>query len=145
MNFGWINWINIAVIACLILVNVIAVKKGLSENFRSRYMLVNILEQIGRYGSMAFMVFPIFARNQKFGFSSLAEMFIWLFTTVLLLLIYVVLWLRKSNGGVGVFYGLAVVPVVLFLLNGILLRNPALIAASLIFGIFHLKIVKENE
>lgn len=32
----------------------------------------------------------------------------------------------------------------LFLMNGILLQHPALIVASLIFGAFHLMIVREN-
>lgn len=144
MEFGWINWINTAVIACLILINVVAVKKSLSGNFSSKYWIVNIFEQIGRYGSMAFMILPVFAEGWKFGFRSVAEMFIWLFLTILFLLIYLVLWFQKANGGVGVLYGLAIVPAALFLANGILLRHPALMAVSLVFGIFHLEIVMEN-
>lgn len=58
--------------------------------------------------------------------------------------IYGLLWLKKSAGGVGILYGLAIVPVILFLLNGMLLRHFTLVAASLIFGAFHLTIVKEN-
>ncbi len=51
---------------------------------------------------------------------------------------------KKANGGVFVLYGLAFVPVALFLMNGIILRHPALVAASLVFGVFHFLIVKEN-
>ena len=144
MWFGWINWINIAVVAYLILINIIVARKGLFDSFSSKHITVNILEQIGRYGCMAFMILPIGVRNWKFGFGSVTEMLLWMCLTILLLGIYVFLWLKKSKGGAGIFYGLAIVPVVLFLLNGILLRHPALVIASLVFGICHFTIVKEN-
>ncbi len=144
MSFNWINWINMTAVVWLILINVIVARKGLSDSFNSKYLVVNIFEQIGRYGCMALMILPIFTRKWKFGFGSVAEMFIWICLTTLLLVIYSFLWLKKANGGVFVLYGLALVPVVLFLLNGILLCHPALIAASLVFGISHFLIVKEN-
>lgn len=145
MRFGWINWINVAAIAYLILINGIAAGKGWSDSFSSKYWMVNLLEQIGRYGSMLFMILPVFVKGWKFGFGSVAEMFIWIFATILSLLIYTVLWFQKAKGSEGVLCGLAIIPAVLFLLNGILLRHPALIAVSLIFGIFHFAIVKENK
>lgn len=144
MHFGWINCINMTVIAYLILINVITAKKGLSDSFSSKHLIVNILEQIGRYGSMVFMIFPIFIKNWEFGFKTVAEMFIWLFLTVLLLLIYTVLWFQKAGSSAGISYGLAIIPTVLFLLNGILLQHSALIIVSLIFGIFHMGVVREN-
>ena len=144
MSFGWINWINIAAVACLIVINMIVARKGLTDSFNSKHLTINILEQIGRYGCMVLMIFPIFVRGWKFGFGSVAEMLIWICLTMLLLVIYSLLWMKKANGGVGVLYGLAIVPVVLFLLNGIILRHPALIISALVFGVFHFIIVKEN-
>ena len=144
MSFNWINWINMAAVAWLILINVIAARKGLSDSFNSKHLIVNILEQTGRYGCMAFMILPIFTSGWKFGFGSVAEMFIWISLTILLLVIYSFLWAQKADGGVFVLYGLAFVPAVLFLLNGIILRHPALVAAALVFGVFHFLVVKEN-
>lgn len=144
MDFNWINVGNLVVIMCLIAINVIAVRKKVSESFCSKYPVINIFEQIGRYGSMAFMIFPAFTKGWKFGFMSVMEMLIWMCSTVLLLAIYGLLWIKKSSGGVGILYELAIVPVILFLLNGILLRHVALVAASLIFGVFHFTIIKEN-
>lgn len=144
MRFNWINRINMAAVIWLILINVIVARKGLSDDFNSKHLAVNIFEQIGRYGCMALMILPVFTRGWKFGFGSVAEMLIWICLTVLLLAIYSFLWGKKANGGVFVLYGLALVPAVLFLLNGILLCHPALIAASLVFGISHFLIVKEN-
>ena len=144
MCFGWINWINIAVIACLILINMIVAGKGLSDRFNSSHLTINIFEQIGRYGCMALMILPVFTKNWKFGFDSVTDMLIWICLTILLLVIYSLLWVKKVNGGVGVLYGLAIIPTILFLLNGILLRHPALVVAALIFGVSHFIIVKEN-
>ena len=144
MRFNWINLINMVAVVWLILTHVIVARKGLSDSFSSKHLIVNILEQIGRYGCMALMILPIFTSGWKFGFGSAAEMLIWICLTILLLAIYSFLWTKKANGGVFVLYGLAFVPAVLFLLNGILLRHPALVAASLVFGVFHFLIVKEN-
>lgn len=144
MSFNWINWINVLAVACLILINVIVSRKGLSDSFNSKHLIINILEQIGRYGCMALMILPIFTRGWKFSFASVAEMLIWLSLTILLLLIYSFLWVKKGNGKVEILYALAVVPAILFLLNGILLRHPALVVVSLVFGIFHFIIIKEN-
>ncbi len=128
----------------LILINVIVARKGLSDSFDSKHLIVNIFEQIGRYGCMALMILPVFTRGWKFGFRSVTEMLAWICLTILLLVIYSLLWVKKANGGVFVLYGLAFVPAALFLLNGILLCHPALVAAALVFGVFHFLIVKEN-
>lgn len=83
--------------------------------------LVNLFEQIGRYGCMLFMILPVFTRNWEFGFHSVEEMLLWIGLTILLLAVYALLWMKKRNGGIGILYGLAIVPVILFLANGILL------------------------
>ncbi len=144
MRFNWINEVNAAAVLWLLLVNLLAARKGLSDSFVSKHRLVNFLEQIGRYGCMALMVLPAFKTGWAFGFGSLAETLMWLSATVLLLALYSVLWTKKAGGGAAVLYGLALVPAALFLLNGVLLRHPALIAAALAFGCAHIGIVKEN-
>ncbi len=93
---------------------------------------------------MALMILPMFTKGWKFGFRSVTEMLVWICLTILLLAIYSLLWIKKANGGVLVLYGLAFVPAVLFLLNGILFRHPALAVAAVVFGICHFLIVKEN-
>ena len=145
MEFGWINGINLTVVILLILINIVAFKTGAAEGFSSKFQIINVLEQIGRYGCMIFMVLPIWIKNWKFGFRSVGEMLLWIASTVILLLVYGFLWIKKRRGGISTLYGLAIIPVVLFLMNGILLRHYALIAASLLFGVCHLMIVRENQ
>ncbi|MGF6376543.1 hypothetical protein M2140_001620 [Clostridiales Family XIII bacterium PM5-7] len=144
MSFGWINLINTLAVICLILINIIAMKKNIAGDFSSKNRIINVLEQLGRYGCMAMMVIPLTFANWEFGFSSVAEMLIWIFLTIVLLIVYAVLWIRKSKGGSAIFYGLAIVPVCLFLMNGILLRHIMLVIFALIFGVCHLMIVREN-
>lgn len=144
VSFNLINMINVLAVACLILMNVIAYRKDLSDSFNSKYFIINILEQVGRYGCMALMVLPIFTRGWEFGFASATEMLIWASLTIVLLVMYGFLWGKKAHGGAGILYALAVVPAILFLMNGILLCHPTLVAISLVFGIFHFLIVKEN-
>lgn len=40
MQFGWINGINTAAVISLILINIIAARKGLCSNLRSKHTLV---------------------------------------------------------------------------------------------------------
>lgn len=144
MRFSWINWINMAAVVYLILINIIATRKEKPKGFHSKHLAVNIIEQIGRYGCIVFMILPIFTKSGKFGFNSVEEMLIWLCLTIIILVIYSILWIKKANGGANVLYGLAIIPVALFLLNGILLQHPVLVATSLVFGVSHFIVVKEN-
>lgn len=143
MRFGWINAVNAAAVVFLIAVNLIAARRGIAGDFRSRHAVVNVLEQIGRYGCMALMILPLTA-GWEFGFSAEWRMVAWLLLTVLLLVIYAVLWGFKRRGSKTVLYGLALVPVCLFLANGVLLSHWALAAFALLFGAAHLWIVCEN-
>lgn len=63
---------------------------------------------------------------------------------MLLLPLYGWLWWKKAAHGAKVLYGLAAVPPVLFLMNGVLLGHALLVIASLIFGVSHVAIVNEN-
>ena len=105
MGFNWINWINMAAVVWLMLINGIVARKGLSDRFNSKHLIVDIFEQIGRYGCMALMILPMFTRGWKFGFGSVTEMLVWICSTILLLVIYSFLWVKKANGGVFVLYG----------------------------------------
>ena len=144
MTFGWINGINAAAVACLVGINIVAARKGIAGSMESRHMLINVLEQAGRYGCMALMIFPVAAEGWKFGFGSAAGMVLWLLGTIVLLIAYGCLWMWKRKGGRAVLYGLALLPVCLFLLNGILLGHGLLTLSALLFGVCHVWILREN-
>lgn len=52
---------------------------------------------------------------------------------------------KKRKGSIGILYELSVVPVVLFLMNGILLRHYAVIIALLLYIACHAMVVQENQ
>ena len=143
MRFGWINAVNAFAVVFLIAVNVICARKGIADNWKSRSAVVNVFEQIGRYGCMALMILPLTA-HWEFGFSAEWKMVAWLILTIVLLAAYAVLWTCRRRGGTAVLYALAIVPVCLFLSNGVLLGHWALAAFAVLFGVFHLCIVREN-
>ena len=143
MRFGWISAVNAAVVVFLIAVNMIAAHRDVAGNYRSRRAVVNVLEQIGRYGCMALMILPL-TTGWEFGFTAEWRMIAWLLSTALLPALYAVLWFLKRRAGTAVLYGLAVVPAVLLLLNGLLLRHWLLAACALLFGAAHLAVVCEN-
>ena len=143
MRFGWISVVNAFAVVVLIMINLICARKGLSDNRKGRSTVVNVLEQIGRYGCMALMILPLTA-GWEFGFSAEWKMVAWLLLTVVLLVVYAVLWARKRRGGRAVLYALAIVPVCLFLSSGILLGHWLLAAFAVLFGVFHLCVVCEN-
>lgn len=141
MSFGWINLANAAFVVDLIVMSALGQKKSGLPPMQSRRKVMNLLEQVGRYSCMALMVLPLLP-GFKFGFASSGAMMGWLFGALTLLLVYTLLWARAKRGG-AVLYGLALVPALLFLLVGVLLRHPALGGAALLFGVCHTLIVRE--
>ena len=141
MNFGWINAVNAGFVLLLLLISVIGQKKSGLPAMKSRNAVWNVLEQIGRYACMALMVLPLLPQLE-FGFSSSAKMVVWLLLSPLLLAVYAVLWTRRKSDAV--FYGLALVPAVLFLCCGVLLWHWALVGAAIVFGVSHFAITAEN-
>ena len=70
MQFGWISGINAAVILILVIINIIAAKKELCVDLKSKRFTVNLLEQAGRYGCMFFMILPFLTQNREFALAS---------------------------------------------------------------------------
>ena len=141
MTFGWINLVNAAFVVALVTMSVRGQKKSGLPPIKSRRKLLNLFEQIGRYACMALMILPLLP-GFKFGFASVGVMVGWLAGSFVLLLAYTVLWTQVKRSG-GVLYGLALVPALLFLCCGVLLRHWALAAAAVLFGFSHTLIVKE--
>ena len=142
MSFGWINAVNAAFVVLLILISVIGQKKSGLPPMQSKHTLLNVFEQVGRYACMALLIVPLLP-GWKFGFPSSTAMVVWLILPPLLLVCYAILWTQTKRGS-WVLYGLAIVPAVLFLCCGLLLRHWALVAAALLFGVSHALIVHET-
>lgn len=143
MQFNPINLFGGIIVVLMLLPNIVyAVRFRDAEN-KCTNRLLNILEQVGRYASMALMVLPLGV--WKFGFPSVADMLIYVIGNGALLLTYYILWavyFRRQSAAVSV--ALAIVPTLMFLLSGFTLRHWLLAVAAIIFGIGHIAVTWQN-
>ncbi len=137
LGLRWLNVFGIITIILLLIPNIVyAIRcKKKEKDPPARFM--DVLEQIGRYGCMFLMVFN--AGLTEFGFPSLAAFLICMAGDLLLLIAYWIIWIlyfkKQTHPGQ---MALAVIPVCLFLLNGITMRHYLLIIFAVIFGIAHI-------
>ena len=144
MEFGWINGAGAVLVVLMLVPNVIFAIRNPGQGNKCRSPWMNLLEQIGRYGSMALMAFPLGV--WKFGFPSVAEFLIYLFANGALLISYWVFWwfyFRKATPKLALV--LAVLPTCIFLVSGLTLRHWLLVFASVIFGAGHIYVTRENN
>lgn len=142
---GWFNYYGLIAVAIILIPNIISavVDKGaFSDKYNNKAILV--LEQIGRYGCMAFMVFNIPYTYFNFWFGS--GLVVYLIVNGVLLSLYILGWIifRKGQSAVKMLW-LSIVPTVLFLFSGIMLLSIPLTIFSLIFGIGHITISYKNR
>lgn len=95
-----------------------------------------MLEQIGRYGCFAFMLFNIPYTYFNFWFEGALIVYLSVNGCLccLYLLLWAIFWNRKN---VAKALALSVIPAVIFLFSGIVVASIPLIALSVLFGISH--------
>ena len=122
---------------------IFAVKhKDAFEN-RNQNKVIEIIEQIGRFGCFGFMIFNI--PSTWFGWWSDEAFAIYLLVDALLIVLYLTLWIvcwRKNN----VFRALALsaIPSAIFLFSGIMSRSVLLVLSALLFAPTHILISYKN-
>lgn len=166
-RLNWINVFGLLIIVLLLIPNIIYAIKNKNEKNLCENRFMNILEQIGRYGSMLFMV--VCLKTGGYGFSSVTLFLAYFFGNALLLIAYQVVWgicfymtrtevtgwvdgptstfiAGKHKGkNVGVLkLFLAVIPSGLFLLSGITLGYLPLIFSAILFAIGHIYVTYSN-
>ena len=119
-----------------------AVDKGAFEN-KYHNKVILILEQIGRYGCMIFMVFNIPYTYFNFWFAH--ALIVYLSVNGAMLAFYLLGWAiyRKGRGRVRMLW-LTVTPTAIFLFSGITVLSVPLILCALIFGIGHVTVSYQN-
>lgn len=140
----WINIFGLIFMVVIMIPNIIFAikcKDGFENKWNNK--LVEILEQIGRFGCFGFMVINI--PGTCFGWWSDEAFAIYLVVDVLLVMVYCVIWMIcfKRNS---IFRALAlsIIPSILFLFSGIMSRSVLLVIASILFGPSHIAISYKN-
>ena len=143
MSFGWINVFGAIIVALMLVPNVVYALKNRGEENRCTNRWMNLLEQIGRYGCIAFMWFPLLVG--KFSFRSVPEMTLYLGGNGALLAVYWFVYaryLRERTRRRALT--LAVVPACIFLMSGLLLRHWLLVVFALFFAVGHIYVTTQN-
>jgi len=144
MQFGFLNLTGFLIVALMMIPNLIYALRNPHIENKCFCKPMLIVEQIGRYGSMAMMVFPLFV--WEFGFKSPEELVIWLFLLLALLLAYFVLWaiyFRRPSLPAALW--LAILPSAIFILRGVIFRHWLLTAFGVIFAVGHIYITWDNN
>ena len=142
---GWFNYYGLAAVAIILIPNIISAITD-KEMFKTKHIrgAILVLEQIGRYGCMAFMVFNIPYTYFNFWFSS--ALLVYLIVNGTLLFIYILGWVVFGKGRSTVkMLWLSITPTLLFLFNGVMLLSIPLIIFAAIFGIGHITISYKNR
>ena len=141
---GWFNTYGLIFLILLLIPNIIyAVKcKDAVNKCTDKWVLT--LEQIGRYGSMFFMVFTFGSMTQ--GWASVMDYVVYLWGSALLLLVYWIVWMLYFAGvKMWKSMALAFIPTVLFLVSGITMRNIPAIILAVVFGVGHIYVTYKNQ
>lgn len=139
MQFGWLNLTGFLIIALMMIPNIIFALRNRHIEHKCTSKPVVILEQVGRYGSMLLMVFPLLV--WEFGFKSAEAFVIWTALCVAMLLAYFTFWtfyFHKPSRSKALW--LAILPSAIFILRGVFLRHWLLTVFGVIFAVGHIYI-----
>lgn len=138
---AWFNPFGLAFVVVLMIPNLVYAAKCRDgfANAPSLPKWLLSLEQIGRFGCLATMIFSL--PGTTVGFPSKAAFVLYLIGSSVLLLAYCAVWIvcfRRNSLFRAV--ALSVLPSVLFLLNGLAMRSWLLTAFALLFAPCHIGI-----
>ncbi|RKQ22666.1 MULTISPECIES: hypothetical protein [Clostridia] len=144
MEFSWINGWGAMIVIIMLVPNIIfGIKNPYLEN-KCENVIMNTIEQVGRYTSMILMIVPVLV--EKFDFKSVFEMIFYIVVTSALLLLYLLVWffyLKSQSTNKSIL--LALLPTMIFVISGILLRHWLLMIAGILFGIGHIFVTLQNS
>lgn len=142
---SWFNYYGLIAIAIILIPNIVSAIID-KDSFKNKYnnRAIVILEQIGRYGCMVFMVFQIPYTYFDFWFNH--AFIVYLSVNGALLVLYLLGWMIFGKGRSTIkMLWLSVIPTVLFLFSGIMLLSIPLMLFAVLFGIGHITISYENR
>ena len=140
----WVNLFGLVFVAIIMIPNIvyaIKCKDGFLNKWSNK--AVETLEQIGRFGSVAFMVVNI--PGTFFGWWSDEAFALYLIVNSVLAIVYCALWivLFKKNNKFRAL-SLSVIPSVIFIFSGILSHSVLLTVSALLFASAHILISYKN-
>ena len=140
----WFNVFGLVFIVVMMIPNIVFAVRC-KDGFENRWnnTVIEIIEQIGRFGCFGFMIFNV--PGTWFGWWSNEAFAIYLIIDSLLIVLYCAIWFvfwEKNN----VFRAsaLSIIPSVIFLFSGVMSRSILLIIATILFAPTHILISYKN-
>ena len=140
----WLNIFGLILVVLILVPNIIYAFKFRDQQNKCTNKIMNIIEQVGRYGCMFLMIFNI--GIAEFGFASKAMFLVYLIGNAAFLLSYLIIWIlyfKKQTYWKQL--ALTIIPTCLFLLSGITMQHYLLVIWSVIFGIGHIYVTNKNR
>lgn len=140
----WFNWIGLIYVAVIMVPNIVFAvkcKDGFNNSWKNK--AVEIIEQIGRFGCMGFMIFNI--PNTWFGFWFDEAFAVYVAINSVLVGAYCIIWIicwKKNNMFKAL--SLSIIPATIFLFSAIMLRSILLGVTALLFAPTHILISYKN-
>ena len=141
---NWFNIYGLIFIVIIMIPNIVFALKC-KEGFVNKYnnKFVELFEQIGRFGSFIFVIFNIPKTYVGFYFNN--GLILYLIVDSILVILYCLIWaicFKKPS----IFRALllSIIPSILFLYSGIMIKSILLIIFSLIFAPCHILISYKN-
>lgn len=142
---GWFNIYGMIFIIVIMIPNIIFAfkcKYGFNNKYNNK--IIEIIEQIGRYGCFALMIINI--PYTYYGWWFEQAKLIYLIIDILLVVLYCFIWFICWNKNT-IFkaLSLSIIPSFLFLFSGVMLGSILLIIFSILFSISHILISYKNS
>ena len=139
----WFNYYGLIIMVLMIVPNIIFAITH-KNNQPQGNKTIEALEQVGRYGCFALMIFNIPFVCSGFYFES-AEL-VYLVTNGILICSYLLIWIICWNRHMKFrSYALSILPTAIFVFSSIILGYYLLLLFSIIFGICHIYISVNNS
>ena len=139
----WFNYYGLIIMSLMMIPNIIFAITP-NENQPQVNKTIEALEQVGRYGCFALMIFNIPFVCSGFYFES-AEL-VYLVTNGILICSYLLIWIICWNRHMKFrSYALSILPTAIFVFSSIILGYYLLLLFSIIFGICHIYISVNNS
>ncbi len=140
---GWFNYIGMIIFILIMIPNIIYSMKHkdafLNKNINKTTI---ILEQIGRYGCITFLIFniPMTYFDYWFDYAKI----VYIIINAVFIIIYLLSWVIPWKSKIVRAALLSITPSFIFLFSGIMILSIPLILFSLLFSISHIYISLRN-
>ena len=144
LGMGWFNIYGMVYIILLLIPNIIYAVKNKEASNKCTNKFMNMLEQVGRYGCMFFMM--IHVGFGGIGFKSVSFLFIYFIVNFILMLAYWIIWMFYFiKPGAKKQLLLAILPTIIFITSGITMSHYLLLATGILFGVGHIYVTIQNK